>query len=233
MGTRQNWFTAITVAGMTAMSVVLSGPSAASIMPGPTSPVLNAAASLDIFAGHSGQTLSLAKTASGSASPARGALEIGLRRIGVGYHQQNWTSLPESTGRTGVSSLSLGVFSSLQTESGVSFNGDTAVVLMESDKRRSASNSIIGSSFKAHPAEWSTFRTEWKTPENSESNSEWNPSQRPTGKYRTVSEFCPLDISKEFDSRKGCSRYSESIQSILRVMNNFMNWFKSLWSGSA
>ncbi|MBT5047315.1 MAG: hypothetical protein HOM58_02345 [Rhodospirillaceae bacterium] len=233
MGTKQNVFVKFAIAGLTAAATAIPGQAGASVLPGPKPPVVIASASkINKLPGRTVPAITTARTTPEIYWATKGPLDSGIGKINAGSSQANWGYVPKpsrSVAGSNVSAFAL----SFYNDNTVSFNRDTAVVVMDRKNNWWTSNSNFGGQFKAQVTEWSTFSTDWTASSDTQGESEWRPNYKSPSQYKTVSEFCPLDISKEFNTAKGCGRYSNSLLSVLRVMDNFLNWVKSLWGGGS
>lgn len=229
MGTKRNFFVTITVAGLSALTALTSSQLGASPLLGlKPAAIAPSSSKLSSFPSNTGSTTSLPKMTAGSSWTLNRSVGIGMGETRAGSSQADWTFVPPSprpSERPGVNTLSLGAVSS-----GIAaFNRDMAVVVMDTDDGWRTSNNIFGSQFRSQLTDQSTFRTDWTGSRDTDSNNEWSPTYRPQSNYRTVSEFCSTDISKESGSSTDCRNYSGPILSILRVMDGFIGWIKSFW----
>jgi hypothetical protein len=90
----------------------------------------------------------------------------------------------------------MGIYDGFQNSYGGSFDRNTAVVVMDPDDGWRKSNQFFGKQFRASLANWSSFATGWTAPPVADQEAQWNEVYKPQQKYRTISEFCPLDIKR-------------------------------------
>lgn len=225
MGKKYKLFITITVAGMTAGIALASSQSNASPMLGPKPSAFNISPAKS--SNGPGQTASAASLSKIPAGSNWGPLKAGIGKIRVGSNPVNWTDQPNAPRRgmrSGVKALSLGTYDNSVT----SFNGDTAIVDMESDRNWRASTNFFGTQYKERPSDWSNFHTNWTGTQYSGGNAEWSENYSAPTKYRMVSEFCSADISKDSGSLTDCGGYSGPLLSVLRVVNTAIAWIRSL-----
>lgn len=232
MGTKRNLFVTLAITGVTAAATLFPGQSSAGVLPGPKPLVLAAnASSMNVFSSHTGSSRSLAMATSGKHWAAGSSHNTDIGSIRAGSNHSDWTRIPRLPhgGRASITNVSLGVYGKLANDKPSRFNRENALVVMHTNDNWPSSRRSLGRQFKSQLTEWSDLKTEWTKPDDSDLQAQWKPAYKPKSKYRTVSEFCSQDISQEFSSKKGCTRYSQSIHSVLRIMDNFINWMKGLW----
>lgn len=233
MGTKNNLFVTLAIASVTAVTTLISSQSGAGVLSGPKPMVLAAnAPSSHAFASYTEVPRSLAPAKTNTHWAAGSAIDSDIGHMRAGSNQSNWTYVPRhplSSRRARAGTVTLGEYKKFQEMGRTSFDRETALVVMHTDDSWQQSGKIFGRQFRSELTAWSGLKTGWTEPQASEVQTEWRPVRKPGSKYRTVSEFCSHDISKEFGSEKGCTRYSQSIASVLQVMDNFINWIKDLW----